>query len=338
MAGPQNEKKPRIRAGMGDVAAEAIEAWRDDDYRRATGLLTSDGDAVPPGLAPATLRDAFGAMLFARALGGLTVARAGTESPEGRPVADPRGREAAIAGVLAALAFDDMVVPGRAELAATMRRGPAFWREHAVADFLAGKVPVEWRQRRVLPPSQQSGTQLPHAMGIAWAIKMQQKKGVPLGVALSFLDASETSAEDFHAALNFAGVYKVPVIFVCINVVPVTAPAVPETVSETLAVKALAYAIAGTRVDGGDLRAAYAATSEAVERARGGGGATLIEAVVEAGALTQVGGARGPRDPIERTRAWLAAAGVLDAAAALAIASEIDAQVAAAVAPSTIGV
>ena len=213
MAGPQNEKKPRIRAGMGDVAAEAIEVWSDEDYRRATGLLTSEGQAVPPGLAPATLRDAFGAMLFARALGTLSVARAGAESPEGRPAADPRGREAAIAGVLAALAFDDMVAPGRAELATTIRRGPGFWREHAIADFLAGKVPAEWRQRRVLPPSQQSATQLPHAMGIAWAIKMQKEKGV----ALAFLDASETSAEDFHAALNFAGVYKVPVIFVCIN-------------------------------------------------------------------------------------------------------------------------
>ena len=203
MAGPQNEKKPRIRAGMGDVAAESIEVWSDEDHRRATGLLTSEGQAVPPGLAPATLRDAFGAMLFARALGTLTVARAGAESPEGRPAADPRGREAAIAGVLAALAFDDMVAPGRAELATTIRRGPGFWREHAIADFLAGKVPAEWRQRRVLPPSQQSATQLPHAMGIAWAIKMQREEG-RRSPSLAFLDASETSAEDFHAALNFA--------------------------------------------------------------------------------------------------------------------------------------
>jgi pyruvate dehydrogenase E1 component alpha subunit len=322
MPGPQNEKKPRIRAGMGDVAAPAIEAWRDEDYRRATGLLTSEGQAVPPGLSPATLRDAFGAMLFSRALADLIVARAGADAPEGRPAADPRGREAAIAGVLAALAFDDLVVPGRAELAETIRRGPGFWREHAIAKFLAGEVPAEWRQRRVIPPSQQSGTQLPHAMGIAWAMKMQKQKGGSLAVALSFLDASETSAEDFHAGLNFAGVYKVPAIFVCINVIPPQAPAVPETVSETLAVKALAYAIGGVRVDGGDLRAVHAATLEAIERARSGGGATLIEAVVE--------GVNTARDPLERTRAWLAAAGVLDGAAARALKAEIDAQVAAA--------
>jgi TPP-dependent pyruvate/acetoin dehydrogenase alpha subunit len=311
------EKQPRIRAGMGEVAADAVEVWSDDEYRLATGLLTSVGDAVPEGLSPATLRDAYGAMLFDRALGTLVIERAGNEAPEARPAADPRRREAAIAGVLAALAFDDLVAPGRAEAAATLRRGPGFWREHALADFAAGKVPGEWRQRRVLPPSQQSGTQLPHAMGIAWAIKMQKKAGVALGL----LDASETSAEDFHAALNFAGVYQVPAIFVCINVVGATPPAVPETLSETFAVKALAYGIAGVRVDGGDLRAVYAATREAVARAGRGAGATLIEAVVEPG---------DGRDPIDRTRDWLVRAGVLDKATAETLRAEIDAQLAAA--------
>jgi TPP-dependent pyruvate/acetoin dehydrogenase alpha subunit len=323
MAAPQRDVKgdvkietqPRIRAGMGDVAADAVEVWSDEDYQRATGLLRSAGDAVPAGLSPATLRDAYGAMLFDRALGTLTVEQAGAESPAGRPAADPRRREAAIAGVMAALAFDDLVAPSRAELAATLRRGPGFWREHPVADFIAGKVPGEWRQRRVLPSSQQSATQLPHAMGIAWAIKMQKKPGV----ALAFLDASETSAEDFHAALNFAGVYKVPVIFACINVVGAAPPAVPETVSETFAVKALAYGIAGVRVDGGDLRAVYAAARDAIERARRGAGATLIEAVVEPG-----------DDPILRTRTWLTAAGVLSPTAAETVRAEIEAQLAAA--------
>jgi pyruvate dehydrogenase E1 component alpha subunit len=95
----------------------------------------------------------------------------------------------------------------------------------------------------------------------------------------------------------------------------------PETVSETMAVKALAYAIAGVRVDGGDLRAVYTATAEAVARAQGGGGATLIEAVVEPGAA---------RDPLDRTRAWLVAAGILDDAAADGLRAEIDRQLAAA--------
>ena len=98
---------------------------------------------MPAGLDAAPLRDAYGAMLVGRALGALTVERAGAESPAGRPPADPRGREAAIAGAMAALKFDDVVAPGRAELAETLRRGPGFWREFSLGDFLAGKVPGE---------------------------------------------------------------------------------------------------------------------------------------------------------------------------------------------------
>ena len=218
MAGPQ-EKNPEEAAHPRGDGRRRCGCLRGLERR---GLPPGDrarhqrGAGVPPGLAPATLRDAFGAMLFARALGTLSVARAGAESAGGRPAADPRGREAAIAGALAALAFDDVVAPGRAELARRSVGGRASGASTPSRDFLAGKVPAEWRQRARSSPSQQSATQLPHAMGIAWAIKMQKEKGV----ALAFLDASETSAEDFHAALNFAGVYKVPVIFVCINMFP----------------------------------------------------------------------------------------------------------------------
>jgi len=146
-------------------------------------------------------------------------------------------------------------------------------------------------------------TQLPHATGIAWAMKMQAQAGAAGKVVLAYLDREATSAEDFHAGLNFAGVFHVPVVFVCMNAAPGAAGSV-ETVSETIAVKALAYGIPGTRVDGNDLFAVFAATRAAAAHARAGGGPTLIEA-----ALSETG------DPLDRVRTWLVGQKLLDSAA-----------------------
>ena len=97
-------------------------------------------------------------------------------------------------------------------------------------------------------------------------------------MTLAYLDRETTSAEDFHAGMNFAGVFRVPAIFVCINGAADAGSV--ETVSETIAVKALAYGLAGVRVDGNDLFAVFSATQAAAARARSGGGATLIEAAL----------------------------------------------------------
>jgi TPP-dependent pyruvate/acetoin dehydrogenase alpha subunit len=102
------------------------------------------------------------------------------------------------------------------------------------------------------------------------------------------------------------------VIFVCINDRPLHPAAATETMSETFAVKALAYGVAGVRVDGGDVFAVLAATRAAAEKARAGGGATLIEAVV------------GKDDGIARLRAWLAAEKILDDAAEGALSAEVE--------------
>src|SRR6185295_15621960 len=89
-----------------------------------------------------------------------------------------------------------------------------------------------------------------------------------------------TSAEDFHTGMNFAAVYRTPVVFLCQNNQwAISTPAAAQTASETFAVKALAYGMPGERVDGNDVFAVYAATREAVDRARRGDGPTLIEAV-----------------------------------------------------------
>ncbi len=304
---------PKIRAGMGDVDALVVEAWSDDDYRRATSLgtiLSPDGKADRagvPALEPAALRECYRTMLRIRALGDRARARAQGELADEPGDAAPGtfGSEAAIVGAVAAVAADDIVVPGRREAVA------ALWRGHSVAALAAGAaIP---RALGVLPGSPHGATQLPHATGIAWAMKMQASGKL----VLTFLDREATSAEDFHAGLNFAGVFRVPAVFVCINDAPAAAAPV-ETVSETLAVKALAYGIAGIRVDGHDLFAVHAATRAAADRARKGEGPTLIEAV-----LAETG------DPLERVRTWLASQNMLDAAAEATLRREVEAELAA---------
>ena len=308
---------PKIRAGMGDVESPAVEAWSDDEYRRATGLgtiLSPDGKAERagvPALAPEALRECYRTMLRMRALDERMRARAGEDAAEAPP--GTRGYEAAIVGAVAALEADDVVVPGRREAAA------ALWRGHSVAALAAGQ-PIP-RALGVLPGSPYRATQLPHATGIAWAMKMQAKAGSANHVALAFLDRESTSAKDFHTGLNFAGVFRVPAVFVCIDAAGASAASV-ETVSDTLAVKALAYGLDGVRVDGNDLFAVFAATRAAAARARRGEGAAMIEAVVAENG-----------DPLDRVRTWLGGQKILETAAESALRREVEAEVDAAFSP-----
>jgi TPP-dependent pyruvate/acetoin dehydrogenase alpha subunit len=301
---------PKIRAGMGDVESPAVEAWSDDDYQRATGLqviLSADGKADRagvPALTPEVLREAYRTMLRLRVLDERLRAQADSEAADASP--GTRGYEAGIVGAVAALQADDVVVPGRREV------GAALWRGHSV-EALATARPVP-RALNVLPGSPYRATQLPHATGIAWAMKLESKGGGGPKVALAFLDRESTSAEDFHSGLNFAAVFRVPAVFVCISGASGAAGSV-ETVSQTVAVKALAYGMPGVRVDGNDLFAVYAATRAAAERARAGGGPTLIEA-----ALAEAG------DAIDRVQRWLAGQKVLDAGADAALRRDVDAE------------
>jgi len=95
-----------------------------------------------------------------------------------------------------------------------------------------------------------------------------------------FFGDGATSEGDFHEGLNFAAVFQVPTIFVCQNNHwAISLPRERQTRSKTLAQKAVAYGMPGIQVDGNDILATYAATQEAMERARSGGGPTFIEAV-----------------------------------------------------------
>ena len=185
------------------------------------------------------------------------------------------GQEAAHLGPVANLRPDDWMVPAFRETAAML------WRGQSMESILmlyggynhGGDLPEEIKN---LPVAVPVGTQTLHAVGLAYASKYRDQDTV----AMTFFGDGATSEGDFHEALNFAGVFQVPVIFVCQNNQwAISVPRSHQTRSQTLAQKALAYGLPGIQVDGNDILAMYVAAQEAVERARAGEGATLIEAV-----------------------------------------------------------
>jgi pyruvate dehydrogenase E1 component alpha subunit len=119
-------------------------------------------------------------------------------------------------------------------------------------------------------------TQAPYAMGIAWGMKLRGDNHV----VLCYLGDGATSEGDFHEAMNFAGAYHLPIVFqVQNNHWAISIPRERQTASETIAQKALAYGFDGLQLDGNDPLAVYVGTKQAVEKAKSGGGPTLIEAV-----------------------------------------------------------
>ncbi|ASQ95814.1 pyruvate dehydrogenase (acetyl-transferring) E1 component subunit alpha [Streptomyces sp. 11-1-2] len=129
---------------------------------------------------------------------------------------------------------------------------------------------------RVAPLCTPLATQLPHAVGLAHAARL---KGDDV-VALALVGDGGTSEGDFHEALNFAAVWHAPVVFlVQNNGFAISVPLAKQTAAPSLAHKAVGYGMPGRVVDGNDVAAVHQVLAEAVRRARGGGGPTLVEAV-----------------------------------------------------------
>jgi len=239
-------------------------------------ILDSDGNldaALEPDLPPESLQAMYRAMLLARRLDERMVrlqrqGRVGTFAPL-------KGQEASQIGSVCTLRPADWMVPSFRETAAMLWRG---WPIESLLRFFAGYLeggrPAPGQ--RDLPVTIPVATQLPHAVGLAYAA---QYRGDDAVVMVYFGDGA-TSEGDFHEAMNFAGVWHVPVVFVCQNNQwAISVPLKKQTHSRTIAQKALAYGLPGIQVDGNDVLAVYAASREAVERARAGDGPTLIECV-----------------------------------------------------------
>ena len=185
------------------------------------------------------------------------------------------GQEAAHLGTVAVLEKSDWFVPAFRESAAEIWRGRSL---ESVIIYYNGYgegayIPAE---RKDLPLSVPVGSQILHAVGLGWAARYRKTNQV----AMTYFGDGATSQGDFHEGLNFAGVLQVPAIFVCQNNQwAISMPLKKQTKSKTIAQKALAYGIPGIQIDGNDILAAYAAGKEALDRARSGGGPTLIECV-----------------------------------------------------------
>ncbi len=186
-----------------------------------------------------------------------------------------KGHEAAVLGSAYALRQTDWLVPYYREWPAYMWRG---WPLENLILYYAGfaegmRVP---EGQHDLPLCIPIASQVPHAVGVAYAARYKGENSV----TLCYFGDGATSHGDCQEAMNFAGVFQVPLVFVCLNNQwAISVPRVKQSRAKTLAQKAIAYGFPGIQVDGNDLLAVYVATRDAVDRARRGGGPTLVEAV-----------------------------------------------------------
>ncbi len=186
-----------------------------------------------------------------------------------------KGQEASQMGAAFNLRPSDWFVPAFRETAAEI------WRGRPLESFLL--YFNGYNEGTILPGNQKDlpiavpvGSQILHAAGLAWAASYRRTDEV----VMTFFGDGATSQGDFHEGLNMAAVYQLPLVAVCQNNQwAISVPVERQTHSPTLAQKAHAYGMPGIRVDGNDVLAVYAAAREAVDRARSGGGPTLIECV-----------------------------------------------------------
>jgi pyruvate dehydrogenase E1 component alpha subunit/2-oxoisovalerate dehydrogenase E1 component alpha subunit len=337
----------------GQCLAPTVEVWSDEDYARATGLvrvLDDEGRADAskvPALAPEALVRMYEGMLLSRLLDEqlLPLQRQGRIGH----YFEARGQEAgAIAGA-EAIRKTDYFVQGLREGAAAVYRGMPLGLY--VAQILGTSRDVQLGRQMPCHPclaeirhvstSSSVASQIPHAVGIAMAAKICKEDTV----SLCYFGDGATSEDDFHAGLNFAGVYKAPAVLVCQNNQwAISTKVTAQTESETLAVKGLAYGVRSLRVDGNDVLAMYGAIKAAVDKARAGDGPTFIEAVTYR--LGAHSSADDPtqyrdenehktwqgRDPLLRFATWLEGQKLLSAEARAAMKTRLVATIRAAIA------
>lgn len=254
------------------------------------------------------------------------------------------GEEAAVIGSAYALKQQDWIFPALRQGGAALMRGMPL--TLLIAQCYGNSLDVQkgrqmpchysYKPANFVAWSSCIGTQLPHAVGVAWAAKLKKD---PI-VVMAYLGDGATSEGDFHVSLNFAGVFKLPVVFMCQNNQwAISVPFRRQTASESIAIKARAYGFEGFQVDGNDVLAVYRVVREAVDRARAGGGPTLIEAVTYR--LEGHSSSDDPtryrdekevqewkkRDPIERFRKYLEREGLWNARKEAQLQEELNRQI-----------
>ena len=300
------------------------------------GIVAQDGTAngYDPGLPEDLLLKMYRFMVLGRSYDEKAVklqaaGRMGTYPPIS-------GQEAVQVGSALALEPDDWLVPSYRELAAMMVKGVPLKTMYLawMGNDYGNALPPDLH---CLPLTIPVGSQALHATGFAWAAKTRREK---YAVLCHFGDGA-TSRGDFHEALNFAGVFQVPAVFVSNNNGwAISTPVAKQTHAETLAQKGLAYGIPSYRLDGMDALASYVLVRDALKDARDGSGPTFIESLCyRYGAHTtadnpdlyrskeEMEKIRKATDPIVRFRNYLAKKKLWDDDREKKLVEEIDAEV-----------
>lgn len=255
------------------------------------------------------------------------------------------GQEAAVVGSAAAAAPEDWIVPALREAGVGLFRGMSL--DSYIAQILGNASDVTKGRQMPCHPCDKPhnyvvmsscvSTQIPHAVGIAMAMKIRGDRKVALG----FMGDGGTSEGDFHVALNFAGVTRAPCVLICQNNQwAISTPGSVQTASETIAIKGLGYGLESIRADGNDVFAVYEAVRYACDKARRGDGPTFVELLtyrVSAHSssddpsryrdekVTEVW--RHQRDPLRRMELFLEARGWLAKGEREALAAQLEVEV-----------
>jgi 2-oxoisovalerate dehydrogenase E1 component alpha subunit len=255
--------------------------------------MTRDPSHLLPSTEPVTLIDVHGRSVDAaayaapdgatlvRALGALVTARRLNDQAyalvrQGRLAVYPssHGQEACQVAAAQVLGEDDWLFPTYRDTVAAVGKGvdPVEALSLLKGDWHCGYDPYE---HNVAPHATPLATQLPHAVGVAHAARL---RGEPT-VVMAMCGDGGTSEGDFHEALNFAAVFKAPVVFfVQNNGYAISVPLSRQSAAPSLAHKGIGYGVPGERADGNDMAALLAVLGAAVDRARAGDGPQLVEA------------------------------------------------------------
>ena len=292
--------------------------WSGSEPRQ---VLAPDGSLVgplPQGLDATAFRELYRWMVVARRLDRACIAL----QRQGELTVYPghEGQEAAQVGSAWALGPDDFVWPTFRELPVALLRGvdAVQYLQYHRGTWHGG--PYDPRATRFGPICIPIATQIAHAAGYALGKQLDDSDDV----TIAYFGDGATSEGDFHEGANLAGVRRLPLVLFCQNNGwAISVPTASQTAGEIWR-RAEGYGFPGVRVDGNDVLAVYAATREAVDRARAGDGPTLIEALTyRIGAHSTADDARRYRadpeveaarafDPIPRFRTWLVGSGHAD--------------------------